>query len=170
MAGWHRKKVWWLVKGWECFERKVTVGVWPAKPECEALTCVWIRMLRVRWRPADAGRRRNDLRKNENASNEKWWKRSVLTTGKTKLDVLQAVYVSCRQRNWNILGTENGKEVKKIDDSGGKAGSPEASGDDGGRLGQSSRKSSSSFLWKQQAAGKSCSSYFCVLQNPFSSF
>lgn len=52
----------------------------------------------------------------------------------------------------------------------GKAGSPEASGDGGGRLGQSSRKSSNSCQWKQQAAGKSCSSYFCVLQNPFSSF
>lgn len=69
-----------------------------------------------------------------------------------------------KKKKWDIGGVEGCGKVE------GKGGSPEASGDAGGRLGQSSRKSSSSFFWKQQAAGKSCSSYFCVLQNPFSSF
>ena len=69
-----------------------------------------------------------------------------------------------KKKKWDIGGVEGCGKVE------GKGGSPEASGDGGGRLGQASRKSSSSFLWKQQATGKSCSSYFCVLQNPFSSF
>lgn len=69
-----------------------------------------------------------------------------------------------KKKKWDIGGVEGCGKVE------GKGGSPEASGDAGGRLGQSSRKSSSSFFWKQQAAGKNCSSYFCVLQNPFSSF
>lgn len=68
-----------------------------------------------------------------------------------------------KKKKWDI------GEVEVCGKVAGKGGSPEASGDGGGRLGQSS-KISSSFLWKQQAAGKSCSSYFCVLQNPFSSF
>lgn len=55
-----------------------------------------------------------------------------------------------KKKKWDIGGVEGCGKVE------GKGGSPEASGDDGGRLGQSSRKSSSSF--------------FCVLQNPFSSF
>ena len=51
-------------------------------------------------RPADAGRKRGDLRKNENASKRKnnesveFWQQA-----KTERDVLPAVCVSCRQRN-----------------------------------------------------------------------
>lgn len=40
-------------------------------PEREVLTCGWIRMMRVRCGRLTPGRKRGDLRKNENTSNEK---------------------------------------------------------------------------------------------------
>lgn len=53
-----------------------------------------------------------------------------------------------KKKKWDIGGVEGCGKVE------GKGGSPEASGDGGGRLGQSSRKSSNSFLWKPQAGSR----------------